>query len=219
MIITIDPYYEIGFYNECLEALQNNRVQFHEYIDTKAPYNWYIEVPTPPTFLNYDDVNTSRSRYLVNLVQPLRPSDDYKYRRRSSFSDKKALEHYAINDAFSAVDESGQGIMFTATKDEVLNFSKEYPRKVWFLGRYFNRRYVIFMIDSMFGEAYLRNDQILVKSSSFKSPTELEVELNYKVFHLNDRLTKLSETPYVQNGVIHPLTIRTEFKDKYKITK
>ena len=32
MYITVDPYYSTQFYNECLEALKNNKIEFTEHI-------------------------------------------------------------------------------------------------------------------------------------------------------------------------------------------
>ena len=49
--------------------------------------------------------------------------------------------------------------------------------------------------------------------------TELEVELNWNVFHREDRLVKVSDTPYVLNGKYYPpVGIRPEISDRYVLS-
>ena len=205
MFITMDPYYDINFYNECLHALENNDVNFKEYISTKPPYEYYIEIDNKPMFINYDAVNDSYSKWLVNIVKALKPNDDYIYLRRDSIVNLKAINHYAINDALRTGVKTGEGIFFTSTKEDILKISKNFPRKIYYFGRYFNNKYRVFFSDSLLIQNFLNQDQILVSSKSFKSITELEVDLNYNVFHEKDRLEKLSETPYVLNGKYHQI--------------
>lgn len=216
-LITIDSYYDVQFYNECKQSLENNGVQYKEYISTKPPYQFYFEVNSEPTFINYDVINPSHSRFLVNLVKPLKANDEYLYERRESYANIKAINHYAVNDALRSAQKSGQGVFFTATKDQILRISKDFPRKIWFMGRYFNRRYVIFFTDNLMVKNLLNSDQVLVESREVKNVTDLEVELNYRVFRERDRLEKLSETPYVLNGKFYPVPIRPELTDKYTL--
>jgi len=66
---------------------------------------------------------------------------------------------------------------------------------------------------------YLNKADILIESNSFKIITELEVELNFKIFQLKDRLQKLSETPYVLKGLYYPVqSVRPEISSKYSLT-
>jgi len=216
MLITIDSYYDIKFYNETKEALKNNNVDYKEYISSKAPYHYYIETDETPYFINYDEPNRSYSRWLVNIIRPLKPNDEYIYERRESYVNKKAINHYAINDALETGQKSGEGIFFTADKDEILNITKEFPKKVFFMGRYFNRRYKVFFCDSLMIKNYIDTNNILVESKSFKSIVDLEVELNYNIFKLQDRLLKISETPYVINGKYYPVkSVVPEISDMY----
>lgn len=219
MLLTIDDYYDVQFYNECIEALKNNGVEFNEFISSVAPYKFYFDVENPPTFINYDEVSTSYGRHLVSIIKALKPNDDYIYMRRDSYVNQKAIKHYAINDALQTGQISGQGIFFNAERDEVLRISKEYPRKIFFMGRYFNRKYKVFFTDNLIIKNLLNPDQILAESKSFKIVTELEAELNYKVFQLKDRLLKLSETPYIQKGRFYPIgSVRPEISDKYVLS-
>jgi hypothetical protein len=43
MLFTIDPYYDIKFFNRTLEALKNNKVPYELFVENKAPFNFYIE--------------------------------------------------------------------------------------------------------------------------------------------------------------------------------
>lgn len=216
---TIDPYYNTEFYNQCKEALKNNGVQYKEYISVKAPHEFYFETPSAPTFINYDEANESYSRWLVNIVTALKPNDDYIYTRRDSFTATAAVNHYAINDALRSSAITKEGIFFSATRDEVLRISKEYPRKIYYMGRYFNRKYRVFFTDNLIIMNFLRAEQILVKGKGFKSVTELEVELNWNVFQRADRLVKVSDTPYVLSGKYYPpVSIRPEISDRYVLS-
>lgn len=218
MIITIDPYYDVQFYNETLEALKNNKIQFKEFISTKPPYDFYLEVQNEPMFINYDKTSKEYSRWLVNIIKSLKPNDDYIYRRRESYTNKKAINHYAINDALKTVQTSGEGIFFNANKEEITRISKEYPRKIYYFGKYFKRKYRVFLADQLIIRNFLNPENVLVQSDSFKHVTELEVNLNYNIFLLKDRLEKLSETPYVQNGKYYPIqSVRPEITDKYTL--
>lgn len=219
MLITIDDYYDVNFYNECVQALKNNGVKYSEFISTVSPFYFYFEVENAPTFINYDEVSPSYARYLVNIIRPLKPNDDYLYMRRSSFVNRKAIQHYGINDALGAGQTSGQGVFFTATKEQILRISKEYPRKIYYMGRYFNRKYRIFFADDLIIKNYLNDKEVLVESDSFNLITDLESELNYRFFKLQDRLMKLSQTPYVQNGQFYPISsVRPEITDKYVLS-
>ena len=221
MFLTIDDYYDTNFYNECIEALKNNKVEFNEFISTAAPYNFYFEVQDDdsPKFINYDEVPRSYNRFLVNKIIALNPKDDYIYQRRTTYVNKAALDHYAVNDALETAEQSGEGIFFTATKEEILKISKEYPRKMFYMGRYFNRKYKVYFTDNLIVKNYLTKNQILVESNSFNHVTDLETELNLKIFHLKDRLVKLSETPYVLKGKIKTMgSIRPEVSDRFVIS-
>ena len=219
LLITIDPYYDIQFYNECKEALKNNNVEFKEFISVKQPFDFYLEVENVPTFINYDEIARSRSRYLVNIITPLKPSEDYIYERRESFTNLKAIKRYAINEPLESAQQSGEGIFFTANKDEILRISKEYPRKIWFMGKYFNHKYRVFFTDNLIVKNYINESQILVESKQFKLVTELESELNFKIFREKDRLEKLSVTPYIKNGIFYPVSsVRPVVTDKFLLT-
>ena len=218
-LITLDDYYDVQFYNQTKEALKNNGIAFKEFISSKPPYRFYFEVQDAPIFINYDKVPKAYSKFLVSKIMALKPNDDYIYERRDAYPGKKGLNHYAINDALKSAKQTGEAIFFNATKEQILRISKEFPRKIYFFGRYFNRKYKIFFSDKLLIKNYINEKDILIESSSFKNITELEAELNFVRFKMQDMLVKLSETPYVLNGKYHPpSSVRPEISDKYVLS-
>ncbi len=218
-LITLDDYYEIPFYLETKEALKNNKIEFKEFISIKPPYKYYLDVPSDPQFINFDTVPKAMGKFLVNVIMALKPNDDYIYERRASYTGPKAIKKYAINDALRTGQISGEGIFFNSTKEAILRISKEYPRKIFYFGRYFNRKYKVFFCDNLIIKNYLDESDILAESSSFKSITQLESEMNFVRFKLQDRLEKLSETPFVLDGKYYKLSsVRPEISDRYLLT-
>ena len=47
MLITIDPYYNVEFYNKCIQALINNKVPVKQFISPISK-KWYLDVPVLP---------------------------------------------------------------------------------------------------------------------------------------------------------------------------
>ena len=218
-LINIDDYYNIQFYNETKEALKNNGVEFREFINTVPPYNFAIMCDKEPVYVNFDKVNRPQERFYVNIIRPLTPNQEYLYERRESFTNKKAINHYAVNDALKLGEKSGEGIFFTANKEEILRISKEFPRKIFYFGKYYNNKYKLFFSDSLIIKNYIDSDQILVESKSFKHITDLEIKLNYDIFKLSDRLMKLSETPFVKDGKFYPISsVVPEISGKYSLS-
>lgn len=218
MFISIDDYYSVDFYNECLNALDNNKVDYNQYMMAKPPYHFVIEVDSAPTFINYDEVPKNLERFLINLTQPLKESDRHLFLRRESVANKKAINQYAMNDAFRQIQKTKECIFFTAKPSQVQEISRKYPRKIYYFGKYYGRKYRVFAADSMMIKNHLDPDQILVQSDKFNSVTELELELNYKVFMSKDKLTKIADTPYLLNGSYSAVaTTRPDLTDKFTL--
>jgi hypothetical protein len=91
MYITIDPYYDIKFYNEAKEALKNNGVEYKEFINVKPPYNWYFQMDQKPIMVDFDEATSSEERWMVNTIQPLRANEAYLLLRRDNDNGPKAL--------------------------------------------------------------------------------------------------------------------------------
>ena len=139
MFYTIDNYYSVKFYNQTKEALKNNSIKFSEFIDIKSPYSWYFNLDNglKPIMVNYDE--KEKYRFLVSKVLALRPNEEYTLQRREDSSGNN-IKKYIYNDAFR--DSEEYGILFhIKSKDELIKLSKQYPGKIYYLGKYYDNKF------------------------------------------------------------------------------
>ena len=199
MLITIDDFYSVDFYNICKEALQNNGVPFKEYVSTIGKYKWYLDVPTAPIMVNYTVCPISEERYLVNKVQPLEKSSEYRYYRRID-SYQRLAYRYIRNDAWSSIDGKTAWLVKIDSKEQILKWSQiDRDTKIWYLGRYLGNRYRLALVTSEIIRTLIPRENILAEKSSSMSVELFETEINYKVLYSKDRIVKFSETPYFKN--------------------
>lgn len=200
--ITIDPYYDTSFFNECKQALLNNDVNFKVHVSVKAPYDWYFEVDNTPIMVNYDVASKSESRWLVSTVTPLKPNEEYLLLRRENDNGKNALAKFIENTPLKEARKSDYAVFFTVkNREELETLSEEYHGKIWYFGKYYSNKYRVCLGTHETIKGYLNPKQILLeKESDMNDPGRFESELNFKVFRGNDYLVKFSSTPYFQNG-------------------
>lgn len=199
MLITIDPYYDINFYNQCKQALKNNNVKFTEFVNIKQPYNWVFEVQEKPIMINYDEV--SSKKFLIPLVKPLRSNEQYLLYRRIDSQSKNGLLKYIENEPLKEARLSDYACFFNLKSvQEGERISKQYPGKIWYLGRYFGGRYRICLVSNNAIKAFVSQDRILLEKNPKADVGEFEQQLNYKVLLLKEQLNKYTETPYFLNG-------------------
>lgn len=201
MFYTIDEYYDVNFYNQAKEALKNNNINFSEFLEIKNPYRWFFKLPdkVKPIMVNYDEI--SKNRFLVRKVVALRPNEEYLLQRRNS-SEGSNITRYIYNDAFE--DAKDYGIFFNIkNKEELLRISKEYPGKIYYLGKYYGNRFRVCLVNNPMIKNYINPDQILLeKTPDMKEPGRFEAEFNFKVLKQNDYIYKTIETIYAENGII-----------------
>ena len=199
MFYTLDNYYSVKFYNQVKEALKNNNIKFSEFINIKTPYNWYIKLADTikPVMVNYDEIQ--KNRFLIRKVQTLRPNEEYLLQRREDDSGAN-IKKYILNDAFRDAEE--YGILFhIKSKDELLKLSKDFPGKIYYLGKYYDNKFRVCLCNNNMIKNYIQPDQILLeKTPEMKEPGRFEAEFNYRVLKLNDYVVKYTETIYAQNG-------------------
>ena len=199
MFYTLDNYYSVKFYNQVKEALKNNNIKFSEFINIKTPYNWYFKLvdTIKPIMVNYDEIQ--KNRFLVRKVQTLRPNEEYLLQRREDDSGAN-IKKYIFNDAFRDAEE--YGILFhIKSKDELLKLSKDFPGKIYYLGKYYDNKFRVCLCNNNMIKNYIQPDQILLeKTPEMKEPGRFEAEFNYRVLKLNDYIVKYTETIYAQNG-------------------
>ena len=212
MFYTLDNYYGVKFYNDTREALKNNQIKFKEFIEIKSPYNWYIKLDDnlKPIMVNYDE--KQKYRFLVQKVQALRSNEEYLLQRREDDAGTN-IKKYIFNDAFR--DSEEYGIFFhIKSKDELLKISKEFPGKIYYLGKYYDNKYRVCICNNIMIKNYINPGQILLeKTPEMKEPGKFEAEFNYRVLKLNDYIVKYTETIYALNGsLVRPKVFDTENK-------
>lgn len=215
MIFTIDPYYNSKFYNESLEALKNNKVTYSEYISIKAPYNWYLKTDKEPIMVNYDVINPSDRKFIVSKVIALRENEEYYLQRRNDDSGTGILK-YIENIPFEESRKSDYSVLFSiSNKEELIRITKEFPDKIWYLGKYFNNVYRVCMCNNKMIKNYITDKQILLeKTKEHKLPGSFEADFNFRVLKMKDSLKKYTDTTYAQNGAVIKPKI---FKDSSKM--
>ena len=212
MFYTLDNYYGVKFYNDTREALKNNQIKFKEFIEIKSPYKWYIKLDDnlKPIMVNYDE--KQKYRFLVQKVQALRANEEYLLQRREDDAGTN-IKKYIFNDAFR--DSEEYGIFFhIKSKDELLKISKEFPGKIYYLGKYYDNKYRVCICNNIMIKNYINPGQILLeKTPEMKEPGKFEAEFNYRVLKLNDYIVKYTETIYALNGsLVRPKVFDTENK-------
>lgn len=217
--ITIDPYYDTQFYNQAKEALKNNGVSFNEYINIKAPFDWYLEVEQKPIMVDYDEATSSEMRWMVQAVKPLRANDEYVLQRRDNDNGPKALLKFVENEPLKQARTSDFACFFTVkNREEAESISKDYPGKIWYLGKYYNNRFRVCLATNPMIKNLINKEQILIeKTKDLSEPGRLEAELNFKVFREKDRLVKYTETPSFEKGVFKPVKIIGDKSNKFKL--
>lgn len=222
MYITIDPYYTNQFYNQSKEALKNNNVQFRENIYIKPPYNWYFKLDQAPIMVNYDKLSEKDSRWIVSIVKPLTPSDEYKLLRRDNDIGPGALLKFIENEPMKQARESEFAVFFTVqNREELEKLSKEFPGKIWYFGKYYSNKFRVCLCTNKYIMNYLNINQILLeKTKEHADSGRFEADLNFKIFRGKDELVKYTETPYFQDGLyVRPKIVgdKTVQKNKFLI--
>jgi len=198
-LITIDPYYSIKDYNEALNALDNNKISYDEWISTIAPYNFFLNLNgEKPIMMNYDKPTKTDWIKLVSKVKGLVPTDQVLLFRRG---DKQtAAKQYINNDVFNLALKADITIVFQYdNKEQLARLSKSYGR-IYPIGKYINGSKRLAICFDANIKNTLTPNSLLLENSSNKLGA-LESEINYKVLRNRDKIIKWVKTPYWINGV------------------
>ena len=210
MFYTLDEYYDVNFYNQTKQALKNNNINFIEFLEIKNPYRWFFKLDdsVKPIMVNYDTID--KNRFIVSKVLPLKSNDEYLLQRRNN-SEGINIIRYIYNDAFNSINDYGVFIN-VKNREEFINLSKEYPGKIYYLGKYYNNKFKVCLVNNPMIKNYILPDQILLeKTPDMKEPGRFEAEFNYRVLKFNDYLIKTMETIYSENGkIIRPKQFDTK---------
>jgi hypothetical protein len=217
MYITIDPYYSIQFYNEALQSLKNNGVDYKQYIHIKTPFDWYLELDQKPIMVNYDELSEKETRWLVNTVKPLRPNEEYLLMRRDNDNGPKALLKFVENEPMREARKSDYAVFFTVkNREEIEQITKDYPGRVWYFGKYYNNKFRVCLATNSMVKNFINQDQILLEKTE-SEPGRFEADLNWRIFRGNDMLEKFTETPYFEDGKYNRVKIKSEVSGRFQI--
>lgn len=214
--ITIDPYYDVNFYNKCKESLKNNKIEFTEFLEIKSPYRWFFKLSDKikPVMIDYDEID--KNRFLVRKIQALRPNEEYLLQRKGS-SEGTNITRYIYNDAFNDAKDYGIFINISG-RDELIRLSREFSGKIYYLGKYYGSRFKVCLVNNPMIKNYIQSNQILLeKTPDIKEPGRFEAEFNYKILKYNDFIYKTIETIYGLNGSIIKPKVFDSTNAKYNI--
>lgn len=215
MLITIDPYYSIQTYNTSKEALKNNNISFNEFMCLKAPYYWYLELPTKPMMMNFDELSKGVERYVVSIVKPLTPLDQWTYFRRNN-DKNKLLTKFIYNDWCNELLNENFIVFDCKDSNTLIKLSKAVDDKIYFIGKYINKRYNICIVK--YSDAIrllIPSETILYQRDKRQKLENFESEFNYTFFRYRDRITKFASTPYFKNGNFILPRIPLEPRDRF----
>lgn len=206
-MITIDSFYSIEQYNESLNALKNNNIDYKEYIHSKSPFNWYLELPSDPIMVNFETLPDSQNKLLLGIIKPARANEEYLLQRRNNDTGKKSIEKFVINQPLREAKDSDYSCFFKITnKEQLLRISKESGIKIYYFGKYYNNKFKIGLCNNKYITNFINKEDILIEKE--ESVIQMELDLNFRIFKLKDRLQKYTETPYFEDGKYFPVKIQ-----------
>lgn len=207
MIYNLDNY-NIALYNEFLENANKKKIYYNEYVSVRD-YRWYLETERDPFLLTYAKITGNAGMFLVSKTKGVNPQDIYTFRRMKIAKDKTNLD-FCKNDAYNYFGKSEYVYFINIqNRERAESLSKKIGR-LYFMGFYMNTKYKVYLTDNQYVSHFVGIDDIL---SSGVSCFDAELQLNYEIFNLKDRLKKFSQTPYVENGkIVWPKYTDTFFK-------
>lgn len=226
LYISFDSYYTIKEYNAFLTASKNNNIEIEEYLRIRPPFKRFLKLKEGdlPKFLNFDVATTSDRKWLVSLVKPVQPNEEYLLKRREG-KDNSYWNYILPRELENA--HKQDYIMFFKAMDftEISLISKSLPKtKIFKLGKSKLKKYNIFYCFNPYIRGLLRNSSLLMEfgrearvSLAVKhdtnvpnNPGDLEYYLNEFILVREKLEDKTYESEYYLDGKVHPLK-RTEF--------
>lgn len=211
-LITIDPFYSISAYNEALHALENNGVEYKEYISTITPFNFYIQIDggQKPIMMNYEKVDSTNWRWLVSKVQPLKTNDEVKLFRRTNKQGN--IREYINNDAFEYSFKQDYTLIFHyKNKQELFTLSEAFGLIIP-LGKYMNGGIHLAMAFNRQIKNGLTVNNVLLEKIGKQKVGHLEAEINFKILRNMDKIEKWSMTPRFKDGKFFPVSPKSPLK-------
>jgi len=197
---SIDAYTNYLDYNNALNALKNNGVEYFETLQSVSPFYYFIflENKDKPLLMNYDEMNSSQWKTLLTKVQPLTPNDEYLlYRRNDKVT--SIFKDIVNNDYMNEALKEKTVIVFNEqNKQLVQNMSRTIDSKFYALGKYYSK-YKLWCCFSSEVKNFVKPGNILLEGK-FSKVGQLEQKLNFEVLVNKEKLIKYSKTPYYEKG-------------------
>lgn len=217
MIYNIDKY-DIKLYNEFLNNLTKHNIDYTEYVCTRDN-KFYLSTQLEPFILDYTPIQNASKMFLISKTKGVNNQDAYQYRRQKVAASKDNLK-LCINDAyqyFIDLNQKQKNSIFyfinIPNKERAEAISKQLGR-LYYFGFYYNK-YRVYLTNNQYTTNYIDPENILVSSSDL---FDAEMQLNYNIFRLQDRLKKFSQTPYRENGTtVLPKYIDPFFRTQVKV--
>jgi len=209
--ITFDDYYDVTAYNEFLTAAKNNKIPYQEYISTRMPFNWYIQIDDKdlPTFVNYEEITSADAKYLTNVLKPRRSNEVPYLLRRQTDSPKKFEKFVSPKVLIDAKDAEYVMFFKSMNKEQVQQFSRDLGDvPIYRFGDKTQRKGFVWFCVNPYIQGIVPDNLVLLEKKSkneFNNPGELERELNFKVLVTEKISGKGIEMPYFQHGKYYPL--------------
>jgi hypothetical protein len=206
---TIDPYVSIPEYNQTLQALENNKISYTEFISVFGNFNWYLSLENnqKPIMINYDEMDRTTWTKVVSKVKPLTSNDIYLLYRRGEKSD---IARYINNDVFSEARKKKSIVFTVKSKEDFFQLSKVYG-KIYPLGVYYNGSIKLGISFNPEIKNALAPSRIKLEMGPHKVG-ELEIAINNKVLRYQDKIVKWMKTPYFKDGKFYPTTPQSPMK-------
>jgi hypothetical protein len=206
---TIDPYVSLLEYNQALQSLENNKINYTELISLMGKYYWYLSLENnqTPIMMNYDKMDRTNWTKTVTKVKPLKSNDIYLLYRRGEKSD---VAKYIENDVFKKARRNKSVVFKIKNKEDFIRLSKLYG-EIYPLGVYFNGSIKLGICFNTEIKNSITPDRIVLEMGPHKLG-ELELAINYNVLRNQDKIIKYTETPYFKNGKFYPTSPMSPLK-------
>jgi len=211
-LFTIDNYYSISQYNESLNALENNGVEYTEYINVLSPYNFFLLLDggQKPIMMNYDTINGNEWRWCVQKVKPVKQNDEVKLYRITN--KQSNIRDYINNDVFDYALSQDYVIIFNyINKEQLFSLSKPYGL-IFPLGKYINGSIRLAMAFDRNIKNGIPVGDVLLEKQGKQKLGHLEAEINYKILRNQEKIMKWSMTPRFKDGKFIPTNPKTPLK-------
>jgi len=220
LYITFDRYYNVDTYNSFKVAAKNNGIEFEEYIKIRPPYIRFLKIKTKkdlPSFVNYDFATSSEIKWLVSVIKPVQPNEEYLLKRREG----KDISYwnYITPKPMEDLTEQDYVMVFRSTDfTEMSQISEKLgDTKIYKWGK--AKGYSIYYTYNPYIRGLLSERNILMEYGKAANPSrairyspkvpkvkgDIEYDLNHFILISEKLENKTLEAEYWESGKIFPL--------------